>query len=164
MWLIAPKSLSPGAPCLSQAPTTSHPCAFPHTLPNPFSPSPSSGPGNTPCQSPATSSAGLATRMPSIPRLLPRGQRAWSLQARNPLHSSVPGMGCPTCKSQGWFLRVIAQQWYVVQSPVAWESSSSFPTPDPRLGTARELARNQDDQVSKLLLSPYPPVYSLGAA
>lgn len=97
---------------------------------NPFSLSPSSG--NTPCQSPATSSAGLATRMPSVPRLLPRGQRPRSLQARSPLHSSAPGLGCPTCESQGWFLRVVTQQW----SSRRWPGRAPLLFPPPILNWA----------------------------
>lgn len=55
----------------------------------------------------------------------------------------------------------------MLQSSVAWESfpsSPARPSSHPKLGTARELARSQDAEASKPLLSPYPPVYSLGAA
>lgn len=56
LWL--PKSLSSGAPCLSQAPTKPRPCVFPHTLPSPFFLSSSLALATLPSQSPATYSAG----------------------------------------------------------------------------------------------------------
>lgn len=103
----------------------------------------------------------LATRTPSSPRLLPR-QRACSLQARHPPHSAALASAVPRVN-----LRAVSEghNTAVVCSPVLGGlESSSFPTPHPELGTAREPAGSQDAQVSKPLLSPYPPVYALDAA
>lgn len=72
----------------SHTPSPAH--SFPSPLQWPWQPCPAS-------LLPPTQQA-LATRIPSSPSLLPEDKGLGRLQTRYPLHSSAPGLGCPTRK------------------------------------------------------------------